>query len=395
MEDGTQAMPKDPSPVVEEPPPVIVSLSRSGRRHKKPSRFVDFLPSNASVLPLHMRNPPPIPLLSESNPSPATEILPLPDNPRELPSETIEMEPNTFGLYRVYSKMPSCDPEEDISLDSVCDSHGLAASSSLPNPLSGFGIPTLTGNTVTDETLSPGSHAPFLNKSIFYLMSWFYSGSNMKSVAELDRLVNEVLLKEDFNARDLKGFKAAAETKRMDKSLEQKDGNFTGFDGWSEATVQIKLPAGDSKKGGNEASAPLFDIPGVWQRNLVEAITSAWQDDAALAFHLQPYKLFYKSSVNEPAQRVHGEAYTSETFLQMNDEIAALPREPGCTLEQVVSPIMLWSDSTHLTNFGNASMWPVYMQIANESKYTRAKPTAFASHHLAYLPSVRFIFSLQ
>ena len=111
----------------------------------------------------------------------------------------------------------------------------------------------------------------------------------------------------------------------MDKSLEQKASGFPGFNGWSEATVQIRLPAGDSKKGGNEASAPLFDIPGVWRRDLVEAITSAWQDDAALAFHLQPYKLFYKASANEPAQRVQGEAYTSDTFLQMNDEIGALP----------------------------------------------------------------------
>ena len=32
---------------------------------------------------------------------------------------------------------------------------------------------------------------PFLNATVYRLMSWFYSGSNQKSVAELDRLVKE------------------------------------------------------------------------------------------------------------------------------------------------------------------------------------------------------------
>ena len=85
------------------------------------------------------------------------EPLPPPENLREHSSETIETEPNAFGLYRVYSKMPSYDPKEDISLDSV------------------------------------GSHALFLNRMVFYLMSWFYSGSNMKSVGELDQLINKIL----------------------------------------------------------------------------------------------------------------------------------------------------------------------------------------------------------
>ena len=64
------------------------------------------------------------------------------------------------------------------------------------------------------------SHAPFLNRSIFYLVSWFYSGSGMKSVAELDWLVQEVLLQGDFDVNELTEFKATAETKCMDASLE-------------------------------------------------------------------------------------------------------------------------------------------------------------------------------
>jgi len=50
--------------------------------------------------------------------------------------------------------------------------------------------------------------------------------------------------------------------------------------------------------------------------------------------------------------------------------------------------MMIWSDSTHLTSFGTASLWPVYLYFGNQSKYTRAKPSEFAAHHLAYIPKV-------
>ena len=63
-------------------------------------------------------------------------------------------------------------------------------------------------------------------------------------------------------------------------------------------------------------------------------------------------------------------------------------RVPGCNLETVIAALMLWSDSTHLANFGNAALWPVYMFIGNLSKYIRAKPTSFSAHHLAYIPKV-------
>ena len=50
---------------------------------------------------------------------------------------------------------------------------------------------------------------------------------------------------------------------------------------------------------------------------------------------------------------------------------------------------MIWSDSTALAQFGTASLWPIYLYIGNQSKYTRAKPTSMSAHHLAYLPKVR------
>ena len=36
---------------------------------------------------------------------------------------------------------------------------------------------------------------------------------------------------------------------------------------------------------------------------------------------------------------------------------------------------MFWSDSTQLTQFGTAKLWPLYVFFGNESKYRRCQPT--------------------
>ena len=49
---------------------------------------------------------------------------------------------------------------------------------------------------------------------------------------------------------------------------------------------------------------------------------------------------------------------------------------------------MLWSNSTHLTNFGSVSIWLLHLYFGNVSKYFQGKPGSGASHHIAYIPSV-------
>ncbi len=43
-----------------------------------------------------------------------------------------------------------------------------------------------------------GFFVPFLNATVFRLMNWFYSGSSFKSIAELQSLVDDVILAPDF-----------------------------------------------------------------------------------------------------------------------------------------------------------------------------------------------------
>jgi len=74
-------------------------------------------------------------------------------------------------------------------------------------------------------------------------------------------------------------------------------------------------------------------------------------------------------------------------MLQEHKKIKGSP-VAGCNLEMVIATIMLWSDSTHLASFGHAALWPIYLFLGNQSKYTQAKPISFAAHHLAYIPKV-------
>ena len=217
-------------------------------------------------------------------------------------------------------------------------------------------------------------------------MSWWYGGPT-KSAADLDHLVRDVLLKDDFDPRHLKHFSAAGECERLDKPEENPESPFSKASGWLEHSVKIRLPA-EYQKFRKEDDAPEFEVPGVFVRSLVDIIRNAFQDSAALTFHMTPFRHFWQPSEDDPPVRLYDELYSSDAMLDEHEKIRAQPREPGCELETVVAAIMLWSDSTHLASFGNTSLWPIYAFFGNQSKYTRAKPTSFACHHLAYIPSV-------
>lgn len=221
-------------------------------------------------------------------------------------------------------------------------------------------------------------------------MDW-WSGSPTKSASDLDRLVHNVLLQNDFDPNHLRGFRCSHETERLDK---YKTDPMPSSKGWKESTVKIRLPP-ERAANLDESKAPVFEVPGVFHRNLVEIIKDAFQDTVALTYHYTPFKHFWKPSKDEPAQRIYSEVYSSDSMIDEYEKLNSSPREPGCKLERVIAPMMLWSDSTNLTSFGNASLWPIYLFFGNQSKYLRAKPTAFACHHLAYMPQVRIYYLIS
>ncbi|EGO29065.1 hypothetical protein SERLADRAFT_433077 [Serpula lacrymans var. lacrymans S7.9] len=110
---------------------------------------------------------------------------------------------------------------------------------------------------------------------------------------------------------------------------------------------------------------------------------------------MTPYKLYWQPNKDGPPERIISELYTSDAMINEHEAIKSQAHADDCKLETVVAAIILWSDSTHLASLGNALLWPIYLFLGNQSKYTRNKLSAFAAHHLAYIPkkSIGHFFS--
>jgi Plavaka transposase len=332
--------------------------------------------------------------------------------PSDLPSSESSSvsnfftEANNFGIYRKYALgPPTITPDESFTLSSISDSVSIARdpadSRSKPSWWSPFGSSCLK----TVENATNNYFTPFLNASIFLLMAWYYNGSSIKSYADIDKLIHDVVKHEDFRASDFgDSFSTAREAERMDKH--QATGAFTGSknsdsedlpfkpeDGWILGRVSIPLPC-DGVRFNSEEDAPRFVVNKIWYRRPVEVIKKAFTEPAAEKFHTTPFKEYWKPSNDEPEERLYSETFTADIFNDEYETLRTTPREgPNSELEPFIAGIIFYSDSTHLTSFGTSSLWPIYMYIGNQSQYIRGKPSEFAAHHIAYIPKVCTYFS--
>ncbi|THG92753.1 hypothetical protein EW026_g8258 [Hermanssonia centrifuga] len=302
---------------------------------------------------------------------------------------------NDFGVFRRYAVKPMRDLEDEEPADTLCDVPTIAVSA----PKNGNTLAHSFGRAVVNSIKQnlDGVRTwfmPFLSASVFRLLHWTYTGSSSKSASETERLVHEVLLAPDFKCEDLSGFNISREEHRLDK-FDAARRSFAEDNGWNEATVKIPLPK-EKVKHKSEADAPQLEVKGVWYRKLLDVIVTAYKESTAQQMQFIPYKLFFRESADvgtdwdEDAERIYSEVYTCDAMLEEDTRIRAQPRNPDNNddIEYAVAPLMLWSDSTHLANFGTASLWPIYLYFGALSKYIRCRTSSFAAHHLAYLPSI-------
>jgi Plavaka transposase len=283
---------------------------------------------------------------------------------------------NAFGLIREYHHRPSYDPDEYVTAEDLANfntGHSSVASTS----------------GVASYNTHPPPPWPFENMTKFLLMNWANSGSIQKTEAEITRLGREVISSPDFKVEELGSFDAHRENQRMDKAISSAESNAPfSRDGWREVRVDIQIPVASRTKP--PPPSRTFSIPGLHHRSLVEVIKAAWSEDMARRFHLSPFKRIHIDPKTKVETRVYDEAYTGDAWIEAHDDLQKQPNEPGCQLEKVIAGLMFWSDSTHVTSFGTAKVWPLYLYFANLSKYIRAQPTSGACHHVAYIPSVQF-----
>jgi hypothetical protein len=352
-----------------------------------PARFKDFLPGSSTHLAhmplsahqqhvLHSQQHPLPPDDYPASPTSPSSSSSSPDEPQLIPFTT---QPDQFGLFRVYANEPSHVLPE--TLENLIDAPTL-----LSEP-SGFDVAAARARLGVPgvELSSQEIFAPFTNPSSGILMAWQYSGTSQKSGAELDRLAR-LLSHPLYNSHNLAGFSYSREEKRIDKYLESKNNPFQAEYGWHKSSVKIRLPK-EKVKHPSEFDAHEIAVDVVWHRDLTDVIIDVFQSDTSLSFHMTPFSQHWKVT-KDKVINIYSEVFSSPEMLRAYKEVNSLPREAGNDIERVIAGLMLWSDSTHLTNFGDASMWPFYLFFGNQSKYDQHKPISMACHHIAYIPKV-------
>lgn len=309
--------------------------------------------------------------------NPSSPIPPFdPATPVDL--ETVETEPDKFGRYRIYRRRPDHEPE-NLPQPNHNDFTTEAHQRNTDDLASGLRMPTIS---LPDFS---GLFGLFANATIALLVQWFYSGTSTKSLADVQRLIDDVILHENFQAEDLQGINFAQEVKKLDTFQSSLEGK-----GWTESSVKIKVPCPGYKQDEDEAEE--FEVPGVFHRDLTDIIKAACQDpDTIDSFHTVPFVEMWKPSEDVEPIRLYGEAYTSNEMISAYEEVQNIPPDPdNPNIESVVAEILVYSDATRLAQFGTASAHPVYFFFGNLSKYVRCQPDSHAAHHGAYLPEVCF-----
>ncbi|PBK82029.1 hypothetical protein ARMGADRAFT_1090699 [Armillaria gallica] len=328
---------------VASPPPISVIPEGCPKQNIiLPKHLHDLLPSKPTGFRLFAsleQKPPPLPAIPQQSPSRS----PSPSASQPPKPVYLETAPNEMGLYRCYKKWPTIDPTMGGGLDEVSDASTF----------------TLHADHLTNTPEgSTDPFYPFQNATIFWLFAWFYQPTS-KSLSDAP----------DFDPKHLTdNFDAAKEIKVLDTIGKQQNHLlFSLSDGWHETSVTIKLPQ-----------------TGV--EHMSEESASKFKSTAFLDFHLKGFKEMWDPRNGDQPEWVYGEVYSSDIFLEIEDEISLMPDLNG--LETVVVPCMLYSDSTHFTNFGTAVLWPIYLLFGLLSKYVQAQPTSGASHHIVYMPTI-------
>ncbi|KAG1767493.1 hypothetical protein EV702DRAFT_1203702 [Suillus placidus] len=257
--------------------------------------------------------------------------------------DTLQTAFNSFGICRLYPRRPSFEPNKFI-----------------PSSLLARSCPIVVQGTGSEANILPPPY-PFPNMTVYRLMSWMNLGSHQKSEAEVQRLVKDVLQADDFDTKHLEGFSVRRSLRELDRD---EGGEKIIFpDDWIATDVTIDIPTKS-----NEEAPTTYTIPGFHYCPLVEVICAAFADVQASAFHLFPFKRLWKDPLDDHQERIFDELYASDAWLEAQDNIQKLPKEPNCSLERVIAGLMFFSDATHLANFGTAKAWPLYLYFGNLTK---------------------------
>ncbi|KAF7317383.1 hypothetical protein HMN09_00474600 [Mycena chlorophos] len=325
---------------------------------------------------------PPPPAPSPPPPEPDPQPLPEPEGqPERPPPQWIATKPNSFGVYKVYVRQPTHDPDRIRRKDirRLCQTSEIAE-----------GAPE-----EDDEWWQPfenATHALYMDYHV--LQS---KGSNIASNYLLDLMRDP---NGEFQQSDIGDFTVEKGNALLDKVADAPPGQPPN--GWKTGSVTLQVPPG--RKTCQEMLE--ITISDIKYRPLLEIMQELFSSPRFENLHTTPFALRvdpkHQSRQGDPYanpadleldnrglpnlppghREVYGEMYTADRTINAYQNL------PECEEEPVIVSFMPYSDGTHLAQFGTASLQPGYMFVGNESKYERAKPSAHAAFHFVYFPTL-------
>lgn len=284
---------------------------------------------------------------------------------------------NIFGLFRQYfaTDFPSHDPDAELGTQDLSDLPERDPVE-FPSPISE--IPKLYG--------------PYPNRSSFSLGEWYWNSGVQKSKSDFKHLVG-IITDPAFRTEDICDTRWDQIDKQLGDSEIDTDWINEPDAGWIKTPITIQVPfpyKGIRRDKYRMKPIPPqeFTITDFYHRSIVSILKERLRSPDALHFHMEPYELYWQPPGKAHSTRVQGEIYTSPAFIDAHNTLQNSPGEPGCDLSRVVVALMFASDATQLTSFGQARIWPLYMNFGNDSKYRRSKPSLHLCNHVAYFQKV-------
>ena len=275
------------------------------------------------------------------------------------------------------NRFPDHDAEDHLTFENLCNSY-----------------PTPTQPVVSDSLGTQlQTFLPYPNESSFTLGHWYWNEGQQKTLSGFQKLIeivgNPSFLPSDVRHTNWDQINSLLADPQVEKGGNDAEWMDAADEGWHIAEIKISIPF---HRDSREPGSKIYQAASLYHRSLIAVMRERVADPHDFKyFHIEPYQLLWHSPLN-PGQtiHVHGELYTSESFLRAHIELQQSIGEPGCQLTRVICAFMFWSDETHLTSFGNTKLWPIYAFFGNESKYRRGKPSCNSCNHIAYLEKVRF-----
>lgn len=115
-------------------------------------------------------------------------------------------------------------------------------------------------------------------------------------------------------------------------------------------------------------SRTTWTTEGAYIRTIPQVVRAAVASPAGRRFNYDGFEEWWQPDSASSPQRVWHNSYTADAFLRAEHALRSSEPPGHADSPRRVIGLMFWSDSTHLTDFGQAALHPIYMALVNQDK---------------------------